>query len=266
MRGVEDGVKKPLTKMVEASHCLSCHSVSTNATSKSSFVPRNTIAFRLTGQVKWFHVRKGYGFIHTEDLNSDVFIHYSAIVKNNPRKFMKSVAKGEIVEFDVVMNSRNLPEAANVTGPNNKPVRGSRYAADKRLVYTKSFKLQQPLLQNSYMNYSCYKLGNQQQRDRRSNYYRRYYNSNSSPQLTRKDLRSYKQSFNYYNSQDSLSETSESGYESEKSTTFQNSLGQGNMKAYVGPLNLTDELENNNTYNLRPLGPVSYAETLDSDE
>ena len=39
-----------------------------------------------------------------------------------------------------------------------------------------------------------------------------------------------------------------------------------NVKAYVGPLNLTDELENNNTYNLRPLGPVSYAETLDSDE
>ena len=264
MRGVEDGVKKPLTKMVEASHCLSCHSVSTNATSKSSFVPRNTIAFRLTGQVKWFHVRKGYGFIHTEDLNSDVFIHYSAIVKNNPRKFMKSVAKGEIVEFDVVMNSRNLPEAANVTGPNNKPVRGSRYAADRRLVYTKSFKLQQPPLQNKYMNYSCYKSSNQQQRYRRSNNYRRYYNSDSSPQLTRKDLRSYKQSFNYNKSRDSLSETSESGYESEKSTTFQNSLGQGNMKAYVPRVASRRDID---SYNLRERKvPISYAEASSSDE
>ena len=47
---------------------------------------------------------------------------------------MKSDAKGEIVEFDVVINSKNLPEAANVTGPNKKPVRGFRYAADRRLV------------------------------------------------------------------------------------------------------------------------------------
>ena len=160
---------------------MSCHLVSTNVTIKSSFVPRKAIAFRLTGQVKWFHVRKGYGFIHTEDLNSDVFIHYSAIIKNNTRKFMKSVAKGEIVDFDVVINSKNLPEAANVTGPNNKPVQGSRYAANRRLVYTKSFKLQQPPLQNSYMNFSCNKLSNQQQRNRRSNSYRRYYNLDSSP-------------------------------------------------------------------------------------
>ena len=54
---------------------------------------------------------------------------------------MKSVTKEEVVEFDVVMGSKNLPEAANVTGPNNKPVRGSRYAEDKRHIYNKSFKL-----------------------------------------------------------------------------------------------------------------------------
>ena len=56
---------------------------------------------------------------------------------------MKSVAKGEAVEFDAVVGSKNLPEAANTIGPNNKPVRGSRYAANNRHNYNKSFKLQQ---------------------------------------------------------------------------------------------------------------------------
>ena len=230
--------------MVEASHCLSCHLVPTNVTSKSTkkqskvskqkiFVPRKPIAFRLTGQVKWFHVRKGYGFIHNEELNSDIFIHYSAIIKNNPRKLMKSVTKGEVVEFDVVMGSKNLPEAANVTGPNNKPVRGSRYAKDKRHIYNKSFKLQQPPLRNSYMYYSCNKLSNQQQRNRRPNSYRRHYNYDLSLQLTRKDLRSFKQSFSYNKYRDSSSERSESGYESEKSMIFQNNSGLGNVKAFV---------------------------------
>ena len=40
----------------------------------------------------------------------------------------------------------------------------------------------------------------------------------------------------------------------------------GNTKAYVGPLNLTDELEGINSYNLRPHGPVNYAETHSSEE
>ena len=70
---------------------------------------------------------------------------------------MQSVAIRDLAVHDVVMDSRNLPEAANVTGSKNKPVRGSRYAAGKKHNHNKSFKLQQRLLRSTYMNTSCNK-------------------------------------------------------------------------------------------------------------
>lgn len=63
---------------------------------------------RLTGKVKWFSRRKGYGFIEREG-GDDVFVHFSAIRGDG----YKNLFEGQTVEFTIEADPRG-PQAADV--------------------------------------------------------------------------------------------------------------------------------------------------------
>lgn len=79
---------------------------------------------RLTGTVKWFNVKDGFGFITRHDTGEDVFVHQSCILRPNSRHTIPSVGEGEVVEFGLI--------ASKVTGPGFKRVKGSAYVRPKR--------------------------------------------------------------------------------------------------------------------------------------
>lgn len=56
---------------------------------------------RETGTVKWFNVRKGYGFI-TRDQGEDVFVHF----RNIEDKGRRGLKEGERVSFVVTMGDK----------------------------------------------------------------------------------------------------------------------------------------------------------------
>jgi cold shock CspA family protein len=81
--------------------------------------------------VKWFNVKKGFGFIIRDDTKTEVFVHRTAISRNNPRKVVPSVGDGEAVDFCVVTTEKG-ERAFAVSGPNWTRVKGNRHARDRR--------------------------------------------------------------------------------------------------------------------------------------
>ncbi len=66
------------------------------------------MAERVTGAVKWFDAKKGYGFIQAED-GQEVFIHYSEIQGQD----FKTLDEGQKVEFEIGQGKKG-PVAQNL--------------------------------------------------------------------------------------------------------------------------------------------------------
>lgn len=58
---------------------------------------------REEGTVKWFNVRKGYGFI-TRDMGEDVFVHF----RNIEGKDRRAISEGQRVSFIVTDSEKGL--------------------------------------------------------------------------------------------------------------------------------------------------------------
>ena len=75
----------------------------------------------ITGRVKWFNNKAGYGFITVtsgENINEDVFIHHSAIIVENEQ--YRYLVQGEYVTFDMceIEDGKHKWQAGKVKGIN----------------------------------------------------------------------------------------------------------------------------------------------------
>src|SRR5947208_16833131 len=72
----------------------------------------------VTGTVKWFDVKKGFGFLVNAD-GKDVFVHFSSIEGDG----FRSLKDGERVEYDEIDSGKGLA-ARNVKRLKNAPTPG----------------------------------------------------------------------------------------------------------------------------------------------
>ena len=94
--------------------------VKTSSVSENNNAAKNlSVLDHLTGRVKWFNNKAGYGFITVTDgerSGSDIFVHHSSIdVENQQYKYL---VQGEYVDFDLVHTDSKVHEwqASNVVG------------------------------------------------------------------------------------------------------------------------------------------------------
>ena len=64
----------------------------------------------LTGKIKWYNGKKGYGFIERDDKEKDAFVHASAVKADG----MRYLNEGDKIEFELSEDSGKGPSAINI--------------------------------------------------------------------------------------------------------------------------------------------------------
>ena len=70
---------------------------------------KQVVATKVSGTVKWFNVKKGFGFI-VRDSGDEIFVHFRAI-RGRGRRVLR---QGQLVRFNVVEADKGL-QADNVS-------------------------------------------------------------------------------------------------------------------------------------------------------
>ena len=109
----------------------------------------NISAEKLTGRVKWFNNKAGYGFVTVTDgpkSGSDVFVHHSSIKVDSEQ--YKYLAQGEYTEFTLssVASDKHEFQAAEVCG-----IKGGKLMCETRnetrTLYKKDYENLEPVKQ-----------------------------------------------------------------------------------------------------------------------
>ena len=58
----------------------------------------------VSGTVKWFDIKKGFGFVTREGTEGDIFVHYSSIEGEG----FRSLKDGEVVEFELTESAKGF--------------------------------------------------------------------------------------------------------------------------------------------------------------
>ena len=74
---------------------------------------------RLSGTVKWYNAKKGFGFIAPDEGNEDIFLHHSQV----PRNLKQRLDDGARVSFTIERRQKGL-SAVDVTKAGAKPTNG----------------------------------------------------------------------------------------------------------------------------------------------
>ena len=62
------------------------------------------------GTVKWFNVKKGYGFIQSDAASKDIFVHVTSLQQSGIRK----LSDGQMVSFDI-FDDKGRPAANHIS-------------------------------------------------------------------------------------------------------------------------------------------------------
>ena len=70
---------------------------------------------KMQGQVKWFSSEKGYGFISCEEIENDIYVHFSDIQMRGYR----TLEENDFVEFEYDEEMKKAVNVLKISAPEN---------------------------------------------------------------------------------------------------------------------------------------------------